>query len=139
MKIEKIEENLERLKAEVEKREEARIIEETRRKTLLAEKKLKQENLLRQEQEKKARKIKKRMLEERWEMARWISKYISENEERWAREKRERESSERKWLEDWGRMTRKEKIRKIREKEIDMRKVEAKIIPERLQYVTQFK
>jgi hypothetical protein len=40
------------------------------------------------------------MLEERWEMAKWITKYISENEDRWTREKRERENDEKRWIEE---------------------------------------
>ena len=46
------------------------------------------------------------MLEERWEMARWVTSYISENEERWLREKQERKQREKHWQENQARMTR---------------------------------
>ena len=83
----------------------------------IAERKIKQEQILRQERDKRDNKVKKRMLVERWEMTKWLTKYTDENTEKWAREKKEREENERKWLEDWARMTRLEKIRTIREKE----------------------
>ena len=88
--------------------------------------------MLRQEQEKRDKIIKKKMLEERWEMTKWITKYIDENEDRWAREKKEGEESVKKWQEDWARMTRREKIRIIKEKEIDKKQLNVTIWPEGL-------
>ena len=35
------------------------------------------------------RKIRKRMLEERWAMAKWVTSYIDENTDKWEREKKE--------------------------------------------------
>ena len=70
------------------KRNEAKLIEKERRNKLIEEKKLKQEKMLRQEQEKRDKIIKKKMLEERWEMTKWITKYIDVNEDKWAREKK---------------------------------------------------
>ena len=76
------------------------------------------------------------MLENRWEMARWITSYISENEERWTREKFEREKSEKKWISEWAKMTRLEKIRRIKEKEFEketnLTKIGVTIIPGKL-------
>jgi hypothetical protein len=80
-RLEKLEEILEKMRAETQKRKDVKLEEEKRREKLLAENKLRQQKMLRQEQEKRDRVAKKRMLEERWEMARWISTYISENEE----------------------------------------------------------
>ena len=71
---------------------------------------------MRHEQEKRYKIIKKRMLEDRWEMTRWITKCIDENTDKWTREKKEREKNEKKWQDDWARMTRMEKIRMIKEK-----------------------
>ena len=66
--LEKLEDTLKRLKREkIEKRATRETHKNTRRK-LLAEKKFRQEEILRQEQEKLDRKIKKKMLEERWTM-----------------------------------------------------------------------
>ena len=79
-------------------------IEEMRRKKLLEENKLRQESLLRREQEKRYKLKRKRMLEDRWEMARWISSYISENEERWDRERKERENEMKRWQQEWSKI-----------------------------------
>ena len=51
------------------------------------------------------------MLETRWEMAKWITSYITENEEKWGREKLERENYQNKWMESWARKTRLERIK----------------------------
>ena len=69
-RLERLEEILSRMKAEVEKRKETQIVEENRRNKLLEEKKIRQEKIMRQAQEKQDKIAKKRMLEERWEMAR---------------------------------------------------------------------
>ena len=61
----------------------------------------------------------KRMLEMRWEMAKWITSYINENEEKWGREKQDREKSNNKWMENWAKKTRFEKIREIKERELE--------------------
>ena len=131
-RLEKLEEILEKMRAETQKRKDVKLEEEKRREKLLAENKLRQEKMLRQEQENRDRVAKKKMLEERWEMARWISTYISENEERWAKEKKEREQNEKKWREDWAKMTRFEKIREIKESEMPRMKLKLKLQPEKL-------
>ena len=41
---------------------------------------------------------------------------------------------EKKWQEDWARMTRMEKIRVIKEKEIDKKKLDVTIRPEKLKF-----
>jgi hypothetical protein len=97
----------------------------------LAEKKFRQEEILRQEQEKLDRKIKKKMLEERWTMMKWVTTYIDENADKWARDKKERQENEQKWQEEWARMTRFEKIRNIREKTgLETKDLMSKIIPQ---------
>ena len=78
---------------------------------------MKQEQILRQEQERQDKKVKKKMLEERWEMTKWLTQYIDQNTEKWTRQKKEREENEKKWLQDWARMTRMEKIQPIRDKQ----------------------
>ena len=52
--------------------------------------------------------------EERWAMMKWITSYIDENEEKWARDKKERQENQIKWQEEWARMARLEKIVKIK-------------------------
>ena len=115
MKLEKLEEIVERIKVENKKREEYKEIEKARREKLLKENKIKQEKMLRMEQEKRERINTKKMLESRWEMAKWITSYITENEKKWEKEKTEREKSHQKWQDDWARKTRFEKIKEIRE------------------------
>ena len=74
---------------------------------------------MKEDLEKKAKKEKKIMLEKKWEMAKWLSKYIEENKELWEMEgklRRERETSE---LEQWEKMKRFEKIAALRKKAIE--------------------
>ena len=125
-RLTRMEEIINRMRREVEKRKEVEILENAKRQKLLEDKKTRQEKIMRQAQEKKHKIAKKRMLEERWEMARWITTYISENEDRWLREKKERNMNEKKRLESWARMTRLEKIRIIREKDLEKRIMETK-------------
>ena len=49
-------------------------------------------------------------------MAKWITAYIAENEEKWRKEKLSREENEKKRYEEWARMTRLEKVRVMKEK-----------------------
>ena len=72
--LEKLEATLARMKKEVEKRNSAKILEEKRRQKMLEEKKIRQEKILRQEQERADKKIKKRMMAERWAMAKWLTR-----------------------------------------------------------------
>ena len=111
-----MEETLENIKKEKARKTTARRTQEEKRRKLLEDKKLKQEELMRQEQERQEKKDKKRVLEERWAMMKWITSYIDRNEEKWARGKKERKENQTKWQEDWARMARHEKIWKIREK-----------------------
>ena len=81
--LEKLEETVERMRKESEKRKSAIEEQELMRRNLLEQRKTKQEKILRENQEKRDRLIVKKMLEERWEMARWVSSYIEENSEKW--------------------------------------------------------
>ena len=135
--LEKLEETLARMKREVEEKKRAKIAIEARRKKLIEEKKFKQEELLRKDQERKERKQKKRMMEERWAMTRWLTKYISENNDRWKREKEERNQDEKERAESWKKMNRLEKIRLLKEKITEKAahsKIKAIIQPARLEH-----
>jgi hypothetical protein len=134
--LERLEQNIERMKKEVERRNESMAKAEERRKQLIAERKMKQEQLLRQEQEKQDKKVKKKMIEERWKMMKWLTKYIDENTDKWAKQKKEKEENEKKWLEDWARMTRLEKIRTIREKQPNLITLNVTVMPEKLKPTT---
>ena len=94
--LERLEDTLDKLKREDESRKETRTLNEKRRKSLLAEKKTKQEEMLSKDQERKDRKIKQNMLGRRWEMMKWVTKYIDENSDKWEKEKTDRKMNEEK-------------------------------------------
>ena len=48
-------------------------------------------------------------------MARWVTNYIDENQDRWEKEKKARETDARRKAEDWHKMQRFEKIRMLKE------------------------
>ena len=127
--MEKIENTLARLQKEVEEKKVAKEKYDARREKLLQDQKIRQEKMFRQEHEKGERKAKKRMLEERWAMARWIASYIDENSDRWKKEQEERQKDEKKQTEDWLRMNRFVKIKIIRERMEDNTVVEMRIRP----------
>ena len=104
------------MKRETEDRKAAKAQVEERRRKLLEEKKAKQEELLRKDYERKERKQKQKMMGERWAMARWISSYIDENNDRWIREKSQRKKTDLERAEEWKKMKRFEKIALMREK-----------------------
>ena len=115
--LDKLDETLERLRKEVEDKKRAQAMYEERRNKLLADQKIKQEQMLRKEQERRERKQTKRMLEERWAMARWIVGYIDENTDRWKMEQKVRLENKQQTAEEWKKMERFEKIRLIKEKQ----------------------
>ena len=129
--LDRLEQNLERMRNEVTRRNAALAQAEERRTQLIAERKIKQEQLLRQEQEKQDKKVKKKMLEERWEMMKWLTRYIDENTDKWAIQKKEKEENEKKWLQDWARMTRLEKIQTIRDKQPNQQTLNVRLLPEK--------
>ena len=56
-------------------------------------------------------------LKQKWAMLRWITEFIIENNEEWEEERKERIEKERKKVLEWEKLTRFEKIKRIREKE----------------------
>ena len=64
-------------------------------------------------------------------MMKWLTQYIDENTDKWTRQKKEREENEKKWLQDWARMTRMEKIQTIREKETNQQTLNVTVLPEK--------
>jgi hypothetical protein len=115
--IERIDEILEIVKRENEDRKVAQEREIERRKTIMKEKNKKEMERKIKESEKIERKKRKKIMEEKWEMIRWVTDYIDINTDRWEKEKKERQEKERLVIADWERMSRLEKIRKIKEKE----------------------
>ena len=107
------------MRREVEDKKRADAIFEEKRAKLLAEKKHKQEEILRKNMEKKERMLKKKKLEERWAMTRWISEYIDQNTERWKTEKQQRMKTEAERAEDWKKMKRFEKIEMLKEQALE--------------------
>jgi hypothetical protein len=128
--IDKIEETLKKLNQEEEARKRAQQIHEERRKALLEERKLRQEELLRKEHEKRDKKVKQNMLQKRWDMMKWVSKYLDENTDRWKIEKEQRETETQLRLQDWAKLSRFEKIKHLKhELEIKTSKLTIKLKP----------
>ena len=93
-KLDKIETEISKYKAELEQRQE-------------------------QERRKEDRLAKKRRLERHWEMLRWIVQFMDENEDKWAELKRIRttEEEERTKRSEWEKKTQEQKIKEIQEEE----------------------
>ena len=83
---------------------------------LRKKKKLEEIRRLQELEEKRMQMEKKRKKEEHWEMARWLHKYIEENNFHWEREKLKRLEERNKILEDWEKNSRLEKIKILKEK-----------------------
>ena len=52
------------------------------------------------------RKHKKKILEEKWEMMKWLSQYIEDNTERWRREEKIRKIEREEKISNWDRSSR---------------------------------
>ena len=52
------------------------------------------------------------MLEKRWAMMRWVTKYLDENSKRWEEEKRIRDTKIQQRLQEWAIMSRFEKLKR---------------------------
>ena len=68
------------------------------------------------ENEKKDRLERQKILGLRWGMLRWITQYIKENEEEWEKQLNEKLEKERKELEEWNKSKRFEKIENLKKK-----------------------
>ena len=115
--IMRLEDIIERVKEEDRKRQLKKEEERKEREKRTTERKKRDEDRRLEEEKKNERIRTKKRMEERWEMIRWVSKYIEENQERWENEKRERDQQRKERLEDWDRAKRFERIRILREKE----------------------
>ena len=69
------------------------------------------------EQERIARIKKQGKIKSRWEMYRWITKYIDENQEKWGKQEQESQERIRTEQENWDKMNRLEKIQRIKNKQ----------------------
>ena len=106
-----------------------KLLQETREQ----DEKTKQEEIVRKEMEEKTRKVKlqrqeqqrrylaekerllkkKKTLEERYQMLRWVTSYIDKNKSDWEKRKIVRIEKEKKVLEEWDRLARQEKMDEI--------------------------
>ena len=70
----------------------------------------------------------KRRMEEKWKIVRWLTSYIEENQERWEAQRREREDEYRRKINEWDKSERFRKIEIIRrtEREEKSEKMERK-------------
>ena len=69
------------------------------------------------EEDKKERNEKKRKLEEKWALLRWITNYIETNNEKWEKGRKERQEKGKNEVLEWERKTRFEKVAALKEKE----------------------
>ena len=97
-KLERVMEKIEKEKVEEKKRKEER--------AKIAESK---------NEKRMERKRKQRMLEEKWEMMRWITEYIDQNQERWEVQGKERRKEFKQKLDDWDKRDRLEKVKRLKE------------------------
>ena len=67
-------------------------------------------------EEKQERKEKKKQLEEKWEMLRWVTTYLEKNQARWEREKEERRMEQKETLAAWEKRGRLDKLSILKEK-----------------------
>jgi hypothetical protein len=109
--LNKLEETLARVKQEEEKRKEK---EMKRTQEYLARIKEKRKNA----EEKMARIEKKAKLEESWNMLRWVTRYIEENQESWEKEMEDRQELGKEKMKEWEKLSRLEKIKKIRKEKV---------------------
>ena len=95
---------------EILKREKERIEEEERKKEI-ADKERKNAEASRKE-----RIDKKEKLQEKWAMYRWTIEYITENTDRWEKERKVREKERNDIMQEWDKKTRLEKVKTLKEK-----------------------
>ena len=108
--IENILEEIKETKRKFEEKEKERKEQQTkewRKKVAIKDKK---------EQEKKLQIEKQRIKSQHWEMLRWVTRFIQENQENWDKRKKEQEEESNKEINDWNKSKRMEKIKKLKEK-----------------------
>ena len=98
----------EEVKVELERR--------TRLEEIRKEKEKRKKEKLKKENNKRRRLEQAEMLGKRWEMLRWLTEFLKENEEKWEKEKKAREEENRKKLDEWERLKRLEKIKILKRK-----------------------
>ena len=115
-KLRKIDEILEDVeKREIERNEKERLKKEKRNE--MWREKVQQEALkTRRLEEKQDIKVKKKQLEEKWEMLKWVTTYPEKNQARWEREKEERRMEQEETLAAWEKRGRLDKVRILKEK-----------------------
>ena len=111
----KIEKTLKRLKDEKKAQDQKFSEWKERRKRLLEDGRKQQEESERKSRNRKIRIDKKAKMEEKWEMLRWITRFIDENKDRWERERIQREKSMKvETSSTWREKSRDEKIETVK-------------------------
>ena len=116
IKLRRIEEALEKIKEEKELEKISMEREKERRRKYVEEKKIKENERIIKEKQKTEKLKKKKQLEQKWEMVRWLTRFIDENKGKWEelRELKEGIEKERIAKEKWDSMNILEKRRQIR-------------------------
>ena len=114
-KLEKILEAKERMRKEEELELERKRMVKEKMKEMYERKKIRDLERIKAQEERKQKIEMKKKQEKKWEMARWLHKYIEENSKDWEREKLKRMEDRRKKIEEWEKHSRFEKIRILKE------------------------
>ena len=128
-KLESLKTDLQKIETileETKKRErlEKENIEKDRKRTLLKEKGKADNRKHIKELEKIDRQHRKKLMEEKWQMMKWMTQYIEQNTERWRKEEKIRRIAREEKISAWNRSSRMEKIRKIKEKMVRERNLQ---------------
>ena len=112
-KLQMIEKILEETKEETKKREEENRLRKVK---LDKEWREKVAQKMKKENERLEQIEKKKLLEQKWEMMKWVTNFINTHQDQWEKEKIEHERKVYKELEDWNKMKRLEKIEILKKK-----------------------
>ena len=114
--MERIKDAWSRVDQEKREEEQRRLEYNLKMKKAQEEKRKKEMSRLKAEEEKRLKISRKLKAEKRWEMSKWIHKYIEDNSLKWERERKRRKEEEEERLKEWEKSTRFEKIQILKEK-----------------------
>ena len=89
---------------------------ETRKKKINDEWRKKVKEKYRKEEEKKQQIEKQRRIQQHWEMLKWVTNYINENQDNWEQQRKQQQLEIEMELQQWDKLKRLEKIEKLKEK-----------------------
>ena len=112
-KISAIDNILENLREEKKKH---KLETEERKEKMKTEWRKKVQEKYKKENERKEQLEKQTIGKKHWEMLRWVTGYIKDNQDQWETERLEKQKNYEKELEDWDKLRRLEKVKKLKER-----------------------